>query len=333
MDASKLKNIFLGGIYPDTPMVSGVDLTYKKIFSKLAKIVVSDEMVNGACEYFICIDYKKDDVELARKTGISRENSLLIRQEPSVVLPLNYSSAITEDFAYVIDIGRNPLSTNSINWPQHLFSGEPPWASVESQNKRVALINSNKTSFLKGEMYSLRKRAAKSIQFIDLYGNDWQLSLVQKTKVAKSALRGAISAKRFPRLTAIIIWFQNNPNSKGRLASKDALLRTYKYCLVIENEASYVSEKIFDSFRTGSIPIYIGPNLKPFGIPESLYVGSNPDTRAILEAIQIAKEIEPQKWRDELISWMADPKTRANWSFETFANRITTRVSECFSEL
>jgi hypothetical protein len=38
----------------------------------------------------------------------------------------------------------------------------------------------------------------------------------------------------------------------------------------MENEASYVSEKLFDALVYGCIPIYVGPNLEEFGIPQNV---------------------------------------------------------------
>lgn len=68
----------------------------------------------------------------------------------------------------------------------------------------------------------------------------------------------------------------NNMSLKKRINNKISIYRKYKFCLAIENsiniinpfddyiysneiDEDYVTEKLFDSFRAGCIPIYFGP--------------------------------------------------------------------------
>ena len=41
---------------------------------------------------------------------------------------------------------------------------------------------------------------------------------------------------------------------------------------MIENSLDYISEKLFDCFKSGTVPIYIGPNLEEFGIPSNTVI-------------------------------------------------------------
>jgi hypothetical protein len=53
-------------------------------------------------------------------------------------------------------------------------------------------------------------------------------------------------------------------------------LQTVKFCIIVENSCDYVSEKIFDCFKAGVVPIYVGPSLPEFGIPaETVLVAPN----------------------------------------------------------
>jgi hypothetical protein len=43
-------------------------------------------------------------------------------------------------------------------------------------------------------------------------------------------------------------------------------LSRYKYAIVIENSADFVSEKLFDCVSAGCLVLYVGPNLDEFNI-------------------------------------------------------------------
>jgi len=43
----------------------------------------------------------------------------------------------------------------------------------------------------------------------------------------------------------------------------------YKIAVVIENSADFISEKLFDSIRSGCVSVYVGPNLEKYGIPKA----------------------------------------------------------------
>jgi hypothetical protein len=53
---------------------------------------------------------------------------------------------------------------------------------------------------------------------------------------------------------------------------------------VIENSADYLSEKLIDAVISGTIPIYVGPNLNTFGLPAELAYQVNGDLSSIREA-------------------------------------------------
>lgn len=55
-------------------------------------------------------------------------------------------------------------------------------------------------------------------------------------------------------------WPKSMPNYRGFVSSKVDLLRRYRYCLVMENQRQngYITEKLFDCFPAGTVPIYWG---------------------------------------------------------------------------
>lgn len=73
-------------------------------------------------------------------------------------------------------------------------------------------------------------------------------------------------------------FFQPFPSWRGKIDSKNTTLSKYKFAICYENAKSipgYITEKIFDCFFAGCIPIYLGPpNIDDF-IPSDTYIDKN----------------------------------------------------------
>ncbi len=121
--------------------------------------------------------------------------------------------------------------------------------------KLCVLINSNISSKSEGELYSLRKRIINwfdsyNPEDFDLWGYGWN-----KVNII-------IFNKRLCRLNRPLKYV---PSSyQGVALDKFNTLSKYKFSICFENnnlENYYVSEKIFDAFRSNNVPIYYGaPN-------------------------------------------------------------------------
>jgi hypothetical protein len=119
------------------------------------------------------------------------------------------------------------------------------------------------------ELYSERIRALvalRSLGNVDLYGYDWDTSLYQ-------ILRRMPYRQSFPYM-----YWKNRKALKaiykGPVKSKYETLSQYKFALSFENMAmpGYITEKIFDCFFVGTIPIYLGaPDVVKY-IPKSCFI-------------------------------------------------------------
>lgn len=121
------------------------------------------------------------------------------------------------------------------------------------------------------DLYTSRMEAIKyfsSKNFFDLYGRHWgnhsNLSHTERSAVKKL-----------------------NPSE---VQDKRQLLSQYQFALCFENcvYPGYVTEKIFDCFFSGCIPIYLGaPDIQEF-VPENLFI----DMRQFKDFNQLAFFIE-----------------------------------------
>ena len=130
----------------------------------------------------------------------------------------------------------------------------------KNRDKLVVLFGSNRSLrgwHPKNNLYSERVKTIKwfeknAFNDFNLYGKKWNLSPRLPTK-----LGGIIHSveKRLP------INYKPFPSWKGVIIDKQEILKTSKFSIVYENIQGlngYITEKIFDAFVSGNVPIYWG---------------------------------------------------------------------------
>ena len=102
---------------------------------------------------------------------------------------------------------------------------------------------------------------------LDLYGFGWnKLKIYRKNIFARLFNRLGFPSKFFVKYTNIY---------KGMIDNKINTLTQYKFDFVYENAIGipgYVTEKIFDSFLAGTIPVYLGPEISTLTIPKNCFI-------------------------------------------------------------
>ena len=144
-------------------------------------------------------------------------------------------------------------------------------SGFKNRQNLVCMINSNKylSKFSEFDGYIERIKVIKYYEmknkYFDLYGFDWQ------NPYAKNTLTNKILTKLSKKLNIK----KKLINYKGITASKEEVLLRNKFCFCIENEYEtngYITEKIFDCFSNGCVPIYLGaPNITKH-IPENCFI-------------------------------------------------------------
>jgi alpha(1,3/1,4) fucosyltransferase len=202
------------------------------------------------------LHFAKEIIEAIGKVGI--ENMIAVFQEPPDVEPLFYDKDIHSCFGCVL------LPDNTWDVAERIFyhgfpvSGYiPDWVTFEKR-KMLVSISSWKTTEFPGGLYAERIRAIKYFQRFmgnqfDIYGQGW----VKKTIIP------FLSPHR---------WFNNY---RGPCASKIDTMRNYKFSICYENSnyiKGYITEKLFDSFQAGCVPIYLGaPDVTDY-IPNECFI-------------------------------------------------------------
>ena len=278
----------------------------------------------------VCIDYSAAAAKDLRKLRLGRDNCTLLRMEPSVVLPANYSKSRQSKFGKIITVGgTSGMGSTRVPWPLVW----PTEASIESISasdrlERIVLINGNKMSLIKGELYSLRRRAISKIANLDLYGTDWDSKFVSRVLILARNFAHSLLSLQIPRLSATSLWFQAYPKSKGLVKDKIGTMAKYKYALVIENSAEYMSEKLMEALFAGCIPIYVGPNTEDFGIPMELVVRAKPDITSIQNAFAEASGWNSEDFHKKLKTFLKAKEVRDTWDHQLVYQQLLEEIQK-----
>ena len=275
-----------------------------------------------SADYFLSFD------SLISKPINKMTKCILIRNEPSIILPANYKSYNLKNFDLVIEVGKPKTTFNvTVDTPQKLVT---PFLNGALRSNRLVIINSNLVSIRSGELYSLRRDAIFNCEFIDVYGHGWNKSFALKLKNILIEIRGLY---RFPTkisFKGLKRYLRKTPRYQGISLNKQETLSKYQYALVIENSFEFFSEKFFDALVAGCIPIYVGVDLEKFQIPEHLYIKAAPNVESIARAFNEARRIDYGLWRYRALSWLEDERTKNRWDEIFFITNIKGIIDNYF---
>lgn len=315
--SSVSKTIFFAGVNPSQGLKE-TDSTNLLGESKQLGFQVAMGL-NDSLQRAICVDWDPADSEFISWLKSNSEKATLVINEPSVVIPEHCQTKIRRRFNLVIEVGR-PFSEPMVPWPQ-------TWASTANQvackfPNRAVLIQSAKYSFVKGQLYGLRILLASSDKRIDVFGHGWSESPIRTVGRLALELVRALRGRAKLDLSTLTSAFRKPQNYLGSVDSKISAMNQYKVAVVIENSQEYMSEKLFDAFFARCIPVYVGAELEPFGIPDSLYVKAAPTKESVSEAISFALSMDYESWRSKVEAFLEDPQTRNKWDGKSATRRI-----------
>lgn len=310
--------VFLGGLYPNTPFYTNANDSFSELISRSGFTVVGEPKEASA---FISLDIHEKDLDHLSKSD-DTSVSILLRNEPRIVWPLNYESSKFTKFDVIFDLGRfDNHVDSSFLWPQFWPINFPE--IDETRLEKIAMISGNKLSLISGELYSLRRRCIFGIEKLDHFGTSWDSRYEERLLEFLRAIRLCLKSRIVPNFRSTRYWFKKYTKWLGSPVEKRQCLAEYKYSLVIENSADYLSEKLFDAFFSLTIPIYVGPDIQKYGIPADLVVQCEPNLGAVKSGVQRAFEINYVEWCNNLKAWLNSPQTKSEWEgYAVYGNII-----------
>jgi hypothetical protein len=168
---------------------------------------------------------------------------------------------LTGDCFSLADVDKSKLQ--KLFWPQPYGQVVKPLWENEERKKSVIIINGNHRPmrFLDKELYSKRIEWGVALnQYIpvELYGRGWDKFL----------------SRSLFWITYLKNYFQIKKIYHGPCESKLKLMSTFDFALCFENLImnGYITEKIFDCFYSGVIPIYRGGSDITQYIPKESFI-------------------------------------------------------------
>jgi alpha(1,3/1,4) fucosyltransferase len=253
----------------------------KKILENKNHIVGTQDIIDeDEADILIYLDYRKDFRSNEKK-------KVLLAMESIAVIPKTFEKNYTDKFDLTFTFYEKIVDNNKIfklNYSYDLT----PFSIIKFKNKYklICNISSNKFSNHPKELYSKR---IESIEYFenyhksefDLYGFGWDQSfrfpnvynlmkLFNQTKLTRQIIK--IFKKIPQRLNPLL---RNYSTYAGTIKDKYEVLNKYKFSICYENVSGvegYITEKIFDCFKCGVVPIYLGPKEISEHIPKNSFL-------------------------------------------------------------
>lgn len=278
----------------------------KNKFKEHNYIVGTQDLINDKnADYIISLDFRNDFKK-------NKGKNILIALESIAAVPQTFKPSYLNKFDYVFTWNEDFIDNITVfplNYSYILDALD--FIDFEDKKKLICNFSANKFSNHKDELYSERIKAieyfnSNAPEEFDLFGYGWNTSfkypnyysLFQKMNQTKF-LRGIKKSIQYSKVFDRII-YTNYKVYKGSVDSKLETLKHYKFSLCYENILNingYLTEKIFDCFKAGVIPIYLGPeNIKDI-IPADIFIDKR-EFKSYKELYNFLINMSPEKYND-----------------------------------
>ena len=199
------------------------------------------------------------------------------------------------------------------------------------KEKLCTLIASNKSASYPNELYSERIKAIRWFEKnhpkdFDLYGQGWDQYNFNGTF-------WGVKIARLNRLTFLTkLLSPSYPLYRGKVTSKKETYQKYRFAICYENVkdiTGYITEKIFDCFLAGCVPIYLGASNITDHIPQDTFIDKrNFETyEKLYDYIKNMPDGQYAGYLENIKHFLQSEKTRP-FSAEYFANTIIKEITQ-----
>jgi len=221
---------------------------------------------------------------------LPKEKLILMTFEPPAVMPEMFSAKTLDLFSKVLTWD-DSLVDNVKFFKFHYVCMYPMIPDVVpfSKKKLLTQISANKTSTHPEELYSKRLKVIRHFERLksddfEFYGPGWEVF--------------------------------NFRNYRGIIeGDKIAVLKNYRFSICYENITKikgYITEKIFDCFAAGVIPIYLGAsNIKDY-IPANCFIARQkiPSMTKLVHYLKHMKEAEYNEYLENIRKYLKSEKAK-----------------------
>lgn len=274
---------------------------------------------------------------------IAIENRMLVTFEPRTVNPLMYSPKSRAAYGKVfVPSAQHQLTPDEIVYGGGGLSDASEvkynlanYNSRERDFSTLVMVNENKFSLVPGSLYSLRARVIK--KFIrggfefNLGGRNWNKPLlwwISSQAYAALQCYGAGQKMDLGLLRIPFMQGQRRLKYAGSVDSSVEFQSRFGFSIVIENEATYVTEKLFNAIQAGTVPLYCGPELETMGIPGAVAIQVGPRPKEFVSSYLRTSSDQAKKIIDAGRDWIQQETTQETWGHSASFSRIAELLIE-----
>jgi hypothetical protein len=295
--------------------------------------------------HYVAMDHSVSHLKAISKR-IPVERRLLIALEPKAIIPSQYSRRVAREYKSVFV--NSPIQALSLDNAKLMTLGSLP--SLSEVNKAIlenlrstrepgslGIINENKYSFVKGNLYKTRRSLVELIANsgirVDLAGSGWQEGVVPTLRKQFLAFASATMQRAHVDLSNFQSPLASNPNLAlhGRVPSAVEFLRDFEFALVVENDPDYISEKLFNAILAGCVPLYVGPPLAVFSLPADLAVPISANSRNISDVVRALTQPDKDRIREVGTEWLEERAGDGVWSNYNHLEGISKAIASFLS--
>lgn len=215
-----------------------------------------------------------------------------------------------------------------INFPNPIHVH--PADGFSSRDRFCCLISSNRTLASRDDriLYPERVKAIRWFEThaphdFDLYGLDWRMPVLRGGLIGKLERRVWRALGRFVTLRPF-------PSYRGKVTHKRDVLARTRFSICYENACDlpgYITEKIFDCFFSGCVPVYWGANNIVDHIPADCFIDRRQfrDTEDVYKFLKAISEDEFKEYQRRIAVFL---QSDAAYPFgsESFAETIVNTI-------
>lgn len=269
---------------------------------------------------------------------------VLLLWEPSAVMPWQYQARNLKTFDLVVPMSvwrASKLGIKQFAFHPYTHEFSSQISPFRKRERKVVMINSAKFSAGKSSLYGLRREISKHLREnnvdYSLYGTGWNMSHTMELRKRLVALKNSVKAKEAISIRELTsMFYYSYPEYVGWVENKFELLSRFELSLVIENEADWVTEKVFDSIVAGTVPVYVGPDLsKLFPKLNDCLLVADFNVESIYRRISELRESELDQKRIAIRTFIKDSTKDGIefWSPQNQWKKIAKIISEALSRL
>jgi len=249
---------------------------------------------------------------------------LLVLESP-LVRPENSDARLHAPFAKVFTYNDALVDGSKYIKINYSFAIPQSLPSVTKEKLCVA-ISGNKKPKVRGECQELYSERIRAIRWFeehhpadfDLYGVGWGRPALKLSRVLNPFK--LLKILRTPRYATY----------RGTVERKRPVLARYKFSICYENVRDipgYITEKIFDCFFAGTVPVYLGAGNITDYVPADCFLDKRqfPDYHSLYRFMAEMPQEQYDRYLSNIVKFLKSEKA-SEFSCETFARAISEQI-------